>query len=651
MIKQKILFSGLLIFSLFTLSGAQVPDTAVLFTVAGDPVTVGEFKYMYLKNARQVQGEQQNVKDYLNLYINFKLKVHEAEKEGYDTAAAFRKELAGYRKQLARPYMIEPEIMDSLTREAYEHMKKEVRAHHVLVRIRQQDTTEAWNKIMEVRKKLLGGVPFEKMARAVSDDPSAKTNGGDIGYFTAFQLVYPFEQAAYNLPPGKLSMPVRTRYGYHLIRVDTVLPNPGEIEVAHIMVAVPRNASEKQKEAAKEKIYKIYHQLQQGADFAGLAKKMSDDYNTARNGGKLPWFGPGRMIPEFADAAFALKNIGDYTKPIRTPYGWHIIKLLGRKPLGSYDELKPELIKKISKSDRISIAKNIHLGYLKKKYHALADTVWLNQLIKRANVENGRISFPLTQEDRSHIILRFKDQKIPFGEFYDYIRKYGFNKNMNASHFVWNGFNNFSAKKLNGYENAHLEEEYPEFAAIMREYREGMLMFNIMDKKIWSRTVRDTSGLKQFYKVHKKNYLTPEKMVAFHFILKDQAKLKKVMKDLRRKGERALSADQLSGKYNAGGKNILTFSRDTIVKKKGTLSDTLTWKKGAMHVIHRKDHVDIYKTIALLPPQPRPLDQIRGVVTSDYQDYMEKEWIKELRNKYPVVIHKNVFAKLEKELK
>jgi len=652
MMKKKILLSGIFMFSFLSVLYSQVPDTAVLFTVAGVPVTVGEFKYMYMKNAQLMQSEKSDPDNYLNLYVNFKLKVHEAEMQGYDTMQSFTRELAEYRKQLAKPYMIDPQIMDSLMREAYEHMQKEIRAHHILVRVSQNgDTTEAWNKIMEVRKKLYDGVPFEKMARAVSDDPSAKTNGGNLGYFTAFQMVYPFEKAAYSLPRGEISMPVRTRYGYHLIRVDTVLPNPGEVEVAHIMVAVPRNASEKAREAAKQKIYQIYDSLRKGADFAKLAQSMSDDYNTARNGGKLPWFGPGRMIPEFADVAFSLKNVGDYSEPVKTPYGWHIIKLLGRKPLGSYEDMKPELKKKLSSSNRLKVVQDIHLRYLKKRYHAIADTSWLDQIIEKAAIEDGRIFIPVSREDKSHIVLWFRDQEIPFSEFYAYLRKLQFNKDKEIRSLIRSRFEAFSAKKLTDYEDAHLEEEYPEFASIMKEYREGMLMFNIMDKNVWSRTVKDTAGLKQYFEGHKKNYMTPGKMVLIHYVLTDLARQKKVVKEIKKKGKKDIPKDRLPEKYNRSGKNILTANVDTIEKKKGTLADTLVWKKGSVRVIRQQDYLDIYKVVTLLPPQPRPLNQIRGIVTSDYQDYLEKKWIRELRKKYRVVVNRAVFAKLEKELK
>ncbi len=648
--KKSIFFSFFLVFYLSSLY-SQISDSIVLFTVAGENIPVGEFKQMYLKNNRQVQGDKQDIKDYLNLYVNFKLKVHKAKELEYDTLPDFKKELAGYRKQLAQPYMINAAIMDSMARIAFECMKKEIHAHHILVRIGQPgDTAEAYNKIMEVRKKILDGMSFETMARAVSDDPSAKSNGGDLGFFTVFQMIYPFEQAAYALSPGEISMPIHTRFGYHLIRVDTILPNPGKIHVAHIMVAVPRRADEKTKEAARKKIFMIYEQLKKGEDFASLAKKYSDDYHSASGGGILPWFGPGRMIPQFAREAFAMKMVGDISQPVKTSYGWHIIKLLGRHEPGTFKELEPEIKKKIINSNRNQIIHDIHIRYLEKKYHAAGDTTWLNKITTRGLADKGRFYLPSETQEGAHIVLHFAGKTIPFSDFYSYLQKFAFNGKVPMITFINRHFKAFSDKKLLKYEQDHLEEEYPGFASVMKEYTEGMLMFNIMDKKVWSKAVKDTTGMKQFYKQHKKKYMTPEKMVADHYLLKDISLLKKVSKDIKKRNKKGWTDRLLVTKYNTGGKEVLFISQDTLERKTGTVSDSLVWRKGAFHVIKKKNRADIFKVKNIMLPRPIPLKQMRGVVTSDFQDYLEKEWVRELKKEYPVVIDREVFAKLKKEL-
>ncbi len=632
------------------LSG-QVKDSDVLFTIAGDdPVTVGEFKRMYLKNIDQTGGVKQSPDEYLDLYIDFKLKVHEAKAEGYDTMADYRKELARYRDQLAEPYIVDPAIMDSLVREGYDHLKKEIDASHILVRVSSPDTTEAWDKIMEVRNKILAGASFEEMARAVSDDPSAKNNGGHIGFFTAFQMVYPFEEAAYRLKPGEISMPVRTRFGYHLIRVDSIRPNPGEIHVAHIMIAVPRRATAQQKAAARDTILMIREKLQKGADFASLAKKYSQDYATAKNGGVLPWFGPGRMIPSFANAAFALRHNGDISEPVQTPYGWHIIKRLDLKPVGTFKEMEPEIKKKVNRSDRLKYVRDQYVSVLMKQYHAAGDTALLEKFAAEAETTKHQLAWSFPPQIANRTVLTFRDQKVPFRDFYNYVHRIRLPADQPVDVFVKKEFDKFAHQKVLTYRKNHLEEEYPEFAAIVKEYAEGMLMFNIMDGKVWSKAVKDSVGLKKFYEEHKEKYMTPRKIVGDHIILSNTALLKKVLKDVKKSVKKNTPLSNVAGKYNKGDKKVLTVSRDTIIPEENKELSGLHWKKGAVNVVHG-GKVSVWVVREVIPPELKPLKEELGIVTSDYQDYLEKQWISELKKKYPVVVNKEVLARLKKELK
>ncbi len=631
-------------------SSAQVKDSDVLFTVGGDTVTAGEFKRMYLKNIDQTGGDKQSPEDYLNLYINFKLKVHEAKAEGYDTVKDFRRELARYRDQLTEPYMLDPSMMDSLIREGYDHLKKELDVSHILIRIHARDTTEAWEKIMEIRNKILAGSSFEEMARAASDDPSAKDNQGHIGFITAFQMVYPFEEAAYRLKPGEISMPVRTRFGYHLIRVDSIRPNPGEIHVAHIMIAVPRQAPEKMKKAAKDTIYMIWDKLKKGADFSEMAKKYSQDHSTARSGGVLPWFGPGRIIPAFANAAFALKHNGDISAPIQTPYGWHIIKRLDLKPIGTFEEMKPEIRKKINRSDRLKFARTEFMEKLLKKYHAVADTSLLERFAAEASSEKHQLTWSFPKDIAEKAVLSFRNEHVPFSEFYRYIHRIYFSPDQSADAFVKKKFNEFSREKVLSYWKAHLEEEYPDFAATVKEYEEGMLMFNIMDDKVWSKAVKDTAGLERFYEEHKEKYMTPEKIVADHLVLNDASLLKKVTKDIKKSIKKGTPLTEVLAKYNKGGREVLTLSRDTIIPSGNKELAALNWKKGAVNVVNGK-RPSFWISRDVIPPVLKPLKEQLGIVTSDYQDYLEKQWIAELKRKYPVVVNKKVFDELKKELK
>jgi len=328
---------------------------ATVLTVDGEATSLEEFENIFRKNNRDSAISQQSLDEYMELFINFKLKVKEAREAGLDTVKKFITELDGYRNQLARPYLTDTDKLNDLMREAYQNQTQEVRAMHILIKTDANatpaDTLRAYNKTMAIRERLMKGEDFASLAKAVSEDPSAKDNGGDLGYFTAFQMVYPFEKAAYDTKVGEVSMPVRTRYGYHLIKVVDKRSARGEIHVAHIVV---KPKSETDGEAnAQTKINEIYQKSLSGeSTFEDLASKFSDDPTSAKKGGELAWFGTGKMVIEFEDAAYSLKNNGDVSQPFKTSFGWHIVKRLDYKPLPSFESMEKELKNKVSKDKR-----------------------------------------------------------------------------------------------------------------------------------------------------------------------------------------------------------------------------------------------------------------------------------------------------------
>ena len=268
---------------------AQKSDDAVLMTIGGNRVTVSEFENVYHKNNTKESGsaDSKSLNEYVDLFVNFKLKVKEAEELGLDTAKAFKDELAGYRKQLAQPYLTDKDVNEKLLSETYNRLNMDVHAAHILVKVNEtalpKDTLEAYNKIMKIRARILKGEDFKKVAseKGISDDPSAVENGGDLGYFTALQMVYPFESAAYTTKVGEISMPVRTRYGYHIIKVVDSRDNRGEVTVAHIMLLNPKEDKAEEKDKIKKNIDDIYQKLQQGESFESLAKQFSDDKSSS----------------------------------------------------------------------------------------------------------------------------------------------------------------------------------------------------------------------------------------------------------------------------------------------------------------------------------------------------------------------------------
>ncbi|MFM7016884.1 MAG: peptidylprolyl isomerase, partial [Bacteroidota bacterium] len=345
----------------------------ILLSVGDEQIPRSEFERVFKKNNKDTVYSEKSVRDYLDLYINYKLKVKEAETLQMDTSETFKTELAGYRKQLAQPYLTDKNVSEQLVKEAYDRLKYDVRASHILIKCNYEalpkDTVAAYNRALKIREQILKGADFAKVARDSSEDPSAKENGGDLGYFTGMQMVYPFETAAYNNKIGQVTMPIRTRFGYHIIKTVDMRPAQGEIHVAHLMVRMPKDANDSIIKAAEGKIKEALTQLNNGVVWDTVVTKFSEDKASAKKGGDLPWFGTGRMVPEFEKAAFALQKDGDISGIVKTSYGWHIIKRLEKRGMPSFEEKKGELRQMIMRDSRNETSRLSMVNKIKSEYH------------------------------------------------------------------------------------------------------------------------------------------------------------------------------------------------------------------------------------------------------------------------------------------
>ena len=377
---MKKIFVLILIFT--GIQGAIAQKDPVVMEIDGKPVTKSEFLQIYLKNNPSPKFDQASLDEYVEMFTKFKLKVAEAEKLGYDTIPKLKKELDGYRKQLALPYLIDSVENQAMVAQAYDRIKNEVRASHMLIRVdanaSPKDTLIAYNKIMALKARIEKGEDFASVAKMKngSEDPSAASNGGDLGYFTAFQMVYPFEEKAFTTPVGQVSDPFRTRYGYHIVKVTDKRPSRGTIRVAHIMVSTGKDATTEAKGNAEKKINEIYAKLTTGENWEQMVTLHSDDAGTTKKGGELPAFGTGttqRMVPAFEDAAYALKNDGDMSAPIKTEYGFHIIKRLEWKDVQPFSVIKKEIQTKVNKDERSKKTQDSFVAKLKVRY-AYANT-------------------------------------------------------------------------------------------------------------------------------------------------------------------------------------------------------------------------------------------------------------------------------------
>ncbi len=644
--------------------GLKAQNDPVLITVAGEKVTKSEFMNVYQKNnVKKEVLDKKSLEEYLDLYVNFKLKVKEAESKGMDTVSSFVTELAGYRKQLAQPYLIDKEVNDKLLLEAYNRMQWDIRASHILIKLSKdalpKDTLIAYNKIMDIRNKIMKGSAFDQMAKEYSDDVSARDqvsqksgstvagNGGDLGYFTALDLVYPFETMAYNTKVGEVSMPVRTDYGYHLVKVTDRKPAMGKVQAAHILVAIPADsAGTANADKYKAKIDEIYGKILKGESFEDLAKTYSDDKASASKGGVIPWFGVSRMVPEFIAAIADMKAIGEVSKPVKTMYGWHIVKLIARKPVDSLENIKSELKSKISKDSRALISKDIMVEKLKKEYGYKEDAKTIKDFYPIVNdsIFKGKWNIAKAAKLKKSMFT-LAEKSYTQQDFAKYLDENQLSRtNEDSTVYLASMFKKFVEKSVMDYEDSRLETKYPDFKALMKEYRDGILLFELTDNMVWSKAVKDTIGLQAFYEKNKSNYLWEQRVNADVFTCANP-KVAKIVRKMLLSGK--YTDEMILKKANNTSQLNLSVYNGKYAKKDNALIDSIPWKAGLSADIYQNNSVIMVRINKIIDKEPKTLSEARGLITSDYQAFLEKEWIAQLKMKYPVVIDKDVFSTIK----
>lgn len=688
---------GFLTFSCIAAGMLAQSTEPVIMTINNKPVYKSEFENVYKKNSgKEVNKEQKSVKDYVDLFSTFKMKVFEAEAMGLDTVASFKNELAGYRRQLAAPYLTDKNVNDALLHEAYDRMKTEVHASHILVRCDEsalpKDTLEAYTRIMIIRDAITGkntgskigeyeailkkSIGFSKTstrqdslsyknklesmkgiagklgsssdkfaaaAKATSEDPSAADNSGDLGYFTALQMVYPFETAAYKTNPGEISMPVRTRFGYHLIKVIDVRPNQGEILTAHIMMKLGKDMSEKDKMNQKNKIDEIYGKLKAGEKFEDLARQFSDDKPSAEKGGQLNWFGSSRMPVEFEKAAFALKNNGDYSEPFTTAYGWHIVKRLDKRSLPSFDEMKADLKARVSRDSRSGQGRVALIDSVKKQSAFKENIKNRHEMLKVLDTTlfDAKWEAKKAQKLGNKELFELGGKKYTQDDLAKYIETHQTNRGkVDYNTFLQQSYKNYVDETAIAYRDANLENKFPDFRNLLKEYRDGILLFDLTDQKVWSKAVKDTTGLKNFYEQNKNNYLWEERADVTIYKCADE----KVAKTVRAMLGKKKTEKQITDAVNKTSQ--LNLNVDNITFLKGENKDVdANWKEGISGDIkdHPKDpKITILVVNKLIPKTPKTIAEAKGMITADYQNHLEKEWLAYLKNKYTVKVNEDV---------
>ena len=658
MLKKVIVAIGL--FTAFT-AGAQ--DQRVLMNIGDQTIKVDEFLGIYNKNNTNNVVDKKTIEEYVDLFVNFKLKVFEAESLGMDTIPKFIRELSGYKNQLAQPYLIDRQVNEDLINEAYERLKEDVAAYHILVKVAPDapagDTLKAMKKLQLYTKSIKSEDDMKAAIARIKGTKDEQVIAEDLGYFTAFSMVYPFESAAYNTEVGKLSKPVRTRFGYHAIFVRDRRPARGEIRVSHIFIRTNPDNTEDQKQAAKNRINEIHKRILIGEDFRELVKQFSEDKTSVKDNGMLPWFGTGGTASVFEDAAFSLENNGDISDPIQSAYGWHIIRREDRRDVAEFEAIKSNLKRKIEKDARALKGRTSLLRTLKEDYALTFNYPNRDRASKLVTEEylSGKWKMPKELPNpMDKPVLTISDNKLSkTSKVYTQLNYLNFiQKNQKkrkegemVSAVLADEWKSFVNEMLIDFENGLLEIKYPEFKALMQEYHDGILLFDLMDQKVWSKAVKDSAGLEDFYKTHKSDYMWPERVDASIYECANEQVAKKVEKLTKKRVKKGYTDAYIMQEINEDNALNLNIRSGLFAKSDDAIIDKTPWVPGT-YTIQDSGKPTLVQVYDVKQPQPKALNEARGLITSAYQSHLEEMWIQELRSKYPVQVDQKVFESINK---
>jgi peptidyl-prolyl cis-trans isomerase SurA len=641
---------------------AQGWKSKTLIKMGDKTITAQEFMDVYEKNnVKSDVIDKKDVDEYLDMFVNFKLKVTEAEALKMDTLPKFVKEFEGYRKQLAKPYLSNDEETENLVEEAYDRMHWDINASHILVRCDinavPADTLKAYKKAISLRERVLKGEDFGDLAYDKSEDPSAhdtvvngrfyKGNRGNLGYFTVFDMVYPFETGAYNTPIGELSMPVRSDFGYHIIKVNSKTTACGMVTAAHIFLVVDDKDPLKTDSVVREKAFNIYNEIaKDGKNWDAIARRYSEDKGTATNGGVLTPFKVSQIVPEFIDVVKQL-NPGEFSEPVKTSYGYHIIKLVNTKGIRSFDDEKENIKKRVEKDMRAKASDEIVMKRIMKENKFKEYVKVKDEFIATVDSSLNQGQYVMAEGVKTNkVLFKFNKQKYTVGDFAAFLKtKTNSQPFMSPAAYAYKLYDEYLKTETFAYEDAHLEEKYPEFKMLVTEYHDGILLFDLMDKEVWKKAEKDTLGLQNYYEEHMNEYMwgeriktifvvvpTPDKVKLVESLLKNDLSIDSIRSIIKKADLRGVSA---KSQYFQHGDNVDI--------------DEIEWIPGKIYTI--PSTVDkmtrIVKILEIRQPEPKSFREAKGLVTSAYQTKLEEDWVESLKEKYNPQIDAKILEKVK----
>lgn len=647
-----------------SLLSAQSYAKKTLITIGDKEISAKEFMDTYEKNNVKTDViDKKNVDEYLGLYIDFKLKVTEAEALGKDTIPSFVKELKNYRDQLAKPYFSNDEITEELVKEAYERIQYDINAAHILIKCDAKampaDTLAAYNKAMSVRERILNGEDFGAVAVEMSDDPSARDmeeipgvrrayigNRGELGYFSAFDMVYPFETGVYTTEVGGVSMPVRSDFGYHVIKVNSKTPALGLIRAAHIFLASDPNDPNTADSILSAKANNIYNELMKDqSQWSEFVRRYSEDKGTVANNGVLSPFRVNQIVPEFITAVKGLE-IGGISEPVKTNFGYHIIRLVAVSTPSDFETEKAKLEERVGRDMRAKISEDIAMKRIMKDNGFKENTKVKDEYIATIDSTLAMGMYQPEVMPESNIIFTLGDEECKLQEFVDYVvghqRRQGF---LSSTAYAYELYDSFLKEKVFAYEDANLENKYPEFKTLVQEYHDGILLFSLMEEQVWNKAVEDTTGLNEYYERNKNNYMWNDRVKAIVLTSTDKGNVEELTA--------FLSGDVTIDSVRTYLKNgeVKASARFSFYQKGDNINiDAMEWKEGVLNTFESTvdNTTQLIKIVEVRPSEPKTFKEAKGLVTSGYQAELETLWLQQLREKYPVNVNQKLLKKVKK---
>lgn len=623
---------------------AQTKDP-VIMNIGGQDVTKSEFEYIWNKNNSNATSDKKSLDEYVDLFVNFKLKVAEAKSQGLDTTKTFVNELNGYRRQLVAPYLMDKDTETALYKEAYERTQEYVEASHILIMVKPnaspKDTLSAYLKAKGIYFRVKNNEDFGKLAKEFSED-GTKNDGGYLGFNTGLHFIYPFENVLYNTPVGSVSQPFRTQFGYHIIKVHSHRAAMGLYRSGHILKLVPANASPEIKAAAKDSIFKIYDALKKGGDFTQYATKNSDDQNAAARNGEYGIMYCGSLPYEYEDAVFKLA-VGEFSEPFQTKYGWHIVKALEFQPYPALDQARDYLSKSITRGDRAQVISESMVDKLKKEYNYTFDSKSLDAFYQAAEAikEKNDSTLLKTLSESENTMFTLDGTKHNQKEFAASFKRKDI-KNLNLKET----FNSFVQTNVVAYEDSRLETKYPEFGHLMQEYKDGILLFEVSNREVWEKASMDTVGLENYFAQNKAKYAWDKPRYKGFVVQCANADVAKRAKKLIKKLPNDSIAIVLKRTFNTDSTTQVVVDRGLFTQGENANVDALVFKAGSVQP--KADYPVVFVKGYTLAKGPESYVDVRGLVISDYQTYLEEKWIQALKDKFKVIVYKDVVNTVNK---